>query len=197
MNWEIEKIYNRIKKPTKEQKKIIYISAIVLVCLLIFWIFVYGPQARSFAAIKRKLQQAESGIAQIMSIAGGRDLAEAVRGLKTNLVKVTGKLPATEQVVIYNLSETARKLKIEVKNIIPSGKRLLENKISGYDMEELPISMNLVSDYRLMGEYLDILRNNFPVLICVRQLDIKGKGEGRTDLDVALQISAYLSREKR
>lgn len=196
MSPKIEKIYNRIKKLTKEQKKIISLSAMVLVFLLIFWIFIYAPQARSFTAIKQELKQAEAQIAEIMSMTAGKELTQAFKDLKTDLVKISGKLPSGEEAVIYNLSESARKLGIEVKNIIPSGKRLLENRVSGYDIEELPISMNLSSDYRAMGEYLNMLRNRFPVLVKVRQLDIKGKGEGRTDLDVALQILAYLSREK-
>lgn len=185
-----------IKKLTKEQKKIIYISLVVLTFFFSFWIFVYGPQTRKFTSIKEELTQTEARTAEILSIAKGRDLAQAIRDLKINFIEVMGRFPGGEEMVIYNLSETAKKLKIEVKNIVPSTKQLLENKITGYDIEELPISLNLVSEFRSLGEYLNILRNNFPVLIRVRDLDIKGNGEGRALLEVALQISAYLSGQK-
>lgn len=197
MNPVIERIYKGIKNLSKAQRKIIYISAVVLISLLIFWIFVYGPQSRKFAKIKLKLTQAENQIAEILRLTAGKDLVVAVTELRTNLTKVTAELPAEDEDVIYNLSENAKKLKIEVRNMAPSGRRLLANKIPNYDIEELPISMNLVCEYRVLGEYLNILRNSFPVLIRVRQLDIKGKGEGRTDLDVTLQVSAYLAHEKK
>lgn len=196
MNWERVKLYHWIKNLSREQKKIIYISAVGLVFLFSFLVFVYGPQSRKFAAIKRELSQTENQIKEIMSIVGGRDLPQAVRDLKTRLTNTASKLPSKEDVVISNLSENAKKLNLEVKNIIPANKQLLGNRITGYIIEELPISLSLVGDYRALGEYLNILRNNSPILIRVRQLEIKGKGEGRSDLDIALQISAYLSREK-
>lgn len=197
MNLSIETIYKRARNLSKEQKKIIYISAVTLVFLLVLWIFVYRPQSRKFAGIKSELTQVESQIAEISRLSAGKDLAAAVVDLRMGLAKLSAKLPAEDQEVIYHLSENAKKLKIEVKNVTPAGRRLLENKVAGYDIEELPISMNLVAEFRVLGEYLNILRNNLGVLIRVRQLDIRGKGEGRADLDIALQLCAYLSRQKR
>lgn len=196
MNWDIGKIFNRIKKPTKEQKKIIYIGLIVLFSLLSFRFFVYGPQAKRFALMKKELTRTEAQIAEIKSIAEGKDLSQAVKELKIELMQVKSKLPPREEIVIQNLLESAKKLKIEVKNITPSSKRLLEARVGGYDIEELPISMSLVCEYRVLGEYLNILRNSFPILVRLRRLDIKGKGEGQINLDITLQISAYLSRKK-
>lgn len=196
MNWIKEKLYHWIKDLSREQKKIIYISAVGLVFLFSFWVFVYGPQSRKFAAIKKELNQAENQIKEIMNIAGGRDLPQAARDLKTDLIKISAKLPSKQEVVISNLSESAKRLNLEVKNIIPANKQPLADTISGYTIEEFPISLNLVGDYQALGEYLNILRNSSPVLIRVRQLEIKGKGEGRSDLDIALQIYAYMSKEK-
>lgn len=196
MNLKIVNILDRLKKLTNEQKKIIYISAIMALFLFFFWTFVYNPQSKKFSTIKRELTEAEQQIAQIMSIAAGRNLADAVGELNKNLMEVTSMLPAEETTVISSLSQAARRLKIEVKNIIPSGRQVLENKVSGYVIEELPISMSLICEYRVLGEYLNILRNKFPVLVRVKQLDIKGKGEGTPNLDISLQIVTYLAKPK-
>lgn len=192
----IDKIKSSIKKLTQEQKKIIYLGIIILFSLFFFWFFIYAPQGKKLALIKNSLRQADTQIAQIHSIIAGRDLAQAVIELKTSLNESTGKLPSDEEGIIDSLSKNARKLNIEIKNIVPSGKRSLADKIPGYAIAELPISLNLVCEFKALGEYLHILSHKLPVLIHLRQLDIKGKGEGRTDLDIALSVLAYLSKEK-
>jgi Tfp pilus assembly protein PilO len=196
MDWERVRLCHWAKNISGEQKKIIYISAVGSIFLFSFLVFVYGPQSKKFSAIKKELSQTENQIKEIMGIVGGRDLPEAVRELKTDFIKITAKLPPKENMIISGLSENAKRLNLEVRSISPSGGHLLANAIPGYDIEELPVSLNLVGDYRALGEYLHILRDNPPILIRVRQLEIKGKGEGRSDLDVALQICAYLSRKK-
>jgi Tfp pilus assembly protein PilO len=178
---------------TREQIKIIYISLIVLVFFILFWLFVYGPQSRRLALIKKELMRAEAQITEIKNLVGKEELAAAVTQLRIKLNTVTSQLPQGEEVVISNLSQDARNLNIEVKNIIPSDTRLLSNRIAGYKIEELPISMKLVCEYNILGRYLEKLRNNFPVLVRIRKIDIVGKGEGKPKLDITLEISAYLA----
>ena len=183
-----------MKKLTREQIKIIYISAVVVVFLLIFWLFVYGPQSRRLASIKRELANSEAQIAQITNLIGEKELIQAVKEYKIELNSLTSKLPSREEDVIYNLSEQARDLGIEVRNIIPSQKQLVDSGVEGYNIEELPISMNLSCEFQKIGEYLNILRDKFPVLVRVWQLNITTRGAGQVILDVSLQISAYLTR---
>lgn len=187
-----------IRKLTTEQKKIICIGMILLFFFLFFWIIVYAPEGKKFALTRNRLRQAEAQIARIHSIIKGKDLGRAVIGLKANLDKTTGKLPSQDQEAIYSLSKCAKRLNIEIKGVAPSSKRLLPDKISGYNIEELPVSLSLTCEFKALGEYLNTLtNNNSPVLIRIKQLDIKGKGEGRADLDVTLSILAYLSKEKK
>jgi len=183
-----------MKKLTKEQIKIIYISAVVLVFLIIFWIFVYRPQTRELTSIKQELIQAEAQIAEINRLIGDKELTQAAKELNMDFNKIASQLPSGEEDVIDVLSDKARSLSIEVKNITPSGRQVLEDKIAGYNIEELSVSMKIVCEYKVLGEYLNNLRNNLPVLVRVRQINIKGKGEGRPNLEVALEISAYLSK---
>lgn len=196
MNIKMENINKAMGNLTKEQKKIICVTAVILAFLFSFWFFIYAPKKKEFSSIKSSLLEAESQIKAIMDIVEGRDLALATRDLRKTLIEVSSKLPKGEDVAIYNLSEQARNLGIEVKNISPLARKPLEERISGYAIEEFPISINLVSEFKAFGEYLLILRNNFPVLVRVRAFDINGRGEGETSLDINLQLSAYLSSTK-
>lgn len=184
-----------MKKLAQEQKKFIYIASTVAFLLLIFWIFIYLPQSRRLSSIKERLNGVEAQIAQINRIIEGRDLREIMEGLNNQLKGIYGKLPPRFDDVVDDLSEDARKLNIEVKNINFLNKELLKDVIPGYEIEKLPVVMNLVCEYNALGDYLDVLRTKFPVVLRAKQLDIKGKGEGQPRLDVDLQILAYLARE--
>jgi hypothetical protein len=89
----------------------------------------------------------------------------------------------------------AKKTKANIRNITPGARQILESKIPGYELQEMPISLDLTCEDRSLGEFLDMLRNHSPVLVRVKQVNINGKGEGEGNLDVDLQISAYLSKK--
>jgi len=183
-----------MKRITKEQKKIIYISGIVILALILFWALVHAPQKRRLAAIKSDLQRAEAQIAEISTLMQGRELTEAVQELNLKFKESARLLTPEDEDVIAYLSEEARDLEIEVKDITPSGRQSLQKQVAGFDIEELAISMNLVCEFKELGEYLNTLRDNFPVLIEVRELKVQGEGEGRPALDISLKISAYLAK---
>lgn len=180
-------------KLSKEQKKIIYIFSVVGVFFFLFWLFVYIPQNSQLKGIKYKLGLAEAEIEEINRISYGKPLPEAVRDLNLRLQKAALKVPVRDEEVVKELSEAARKLKIVLKNISLSNSFSLASKVPGYKIEELPISIKLNCEYREIGQYLNDLRDNFPVLIKIKSLLIQGGGEGQNNLDVDLQISAFLS----
>lgn len=181
---------------TKEQQKIIYVSLVVFAFFACFWIFIYGPQSRRLAALKADLAQTEGQIAEISRLASGGDLVEAVKALKISLNDATSQIPGEDEVVIQNLLAVAKNLRIEVNNISPAGIKPVEGGVAGYNISELPISMRLSCDYRTLGEYLYMLRKDFPVLVKLRQLEIRGSGEGQINLEINLQLSAYLASQK-
>ena len=184
-----------IKKLTKEQKKIIYVSLICFVFLLIFWLMVYIPQSKRFALVKKDLASVEAQIAEIMKITKGEDLSQVMKDFKINFNRVSSKLPAQDETVISSLTEMAKKTKANIRNITPGARQILESKIPGYELQEMPISLDLTCEDRSLGEFLDMLRNHSQVLVRVEKVNINGKGEGEGNLDVDLQISAYLSKK--
>ena len=185
-----------LKKLTQEQTKIIYISAIALLTLFLFWILLYAPQARRFTSIKKEISDAESQIKDIEALIQGRELTEVAHELNIEFNKLSGMILSEEkdEEVIDNLSQDARKFNIEVRDIKPAPRVLLKYQVAGLNLVELPISMSLVSESRALGKYLRDLRYDFPVLLKFRRIEIRSDCEGCHRLNVDLNISAYLSK---
>ncbi|MFH1441892.1 MAG: type 4a pilus biogenesis protein PilO [Candidatus Omnitrophota bacterium] len=184
-----------MKKITKEQKKIIYISLILSAFTVFLWIFIITPQKNKLVSIRNRLSQAEAQITEIKQLTQGRDMAVVVTELNKKLVDALDKLPFRQEVVINYLSDNARNLGIEIKNINLSDKQSAVKTISGYAISEVPININLSGEYRAIGEYLNILRDDSVILIKIGKIDIKGRGEGYSYLDMSLEISAYFAKK--
>jgi len=96
--------------------------------------------------------------------------------------------------VINYLSEAARKLRISIKSISLDNNKAEQTQVPGFTIIKLPISLKLNCEYKALGEYLHILRDNSPFLIRVEHLDISGQGEGVASLDVNLKLLGYLTK---
>lgn len=194
MKIRIEKFSLALSRLVREQNRIVYIGLVIFFILFCLWFFVYLAEARRFNRVRSESALIESRIDEILSIARGKNLALAIQGLRVDLTNLRNKLATGDETVIYNLSEAAKKSRLEVRSINRGAKQLLENRIPGYVIEELLVSLNLSGQYKEIGEYLKTLRDDFPILLRVKQLEIKGKGEGQEDLEIGLQVGAYLCR---
>jgi len=179
---------------TKAQRKIIYASVIVIIAIFLFLVFIYLPRSREVAGIKDSLQSAERNIVEITGATEGRELIDIARELGINLNQLRSQLPSQDETVIKNLSEEARKRKIEIKRINFSKKGKSTYQTGSFNIEELAVSMDLAGEYRDLGMYLETLRYDSPILITVNKIAIKGEGEGRPNLNISLDITAYLSK---
>ena len=191
----IEKLNNILKTFTGEQKKIIIAAAIVVFSFLVVWGFIYVPQRNEFLRIKRTIAATEHEIDEIMQIASGKDLAYAIGELRGRLAAVKARLPVSEQVVVSYLSKLAERYHLEMKSVVYASRRTLENRIANTEIEELPVTMQVSGEYRSLGEFLSALENSSELLVSLKQLDVKGNGMGRVDLDISLQLSTYLVKE--
>lgn len=197
MKIRMEKFSVVLRRLAKEQNKIIYIGLVVFFILFCVWFFVYLAEARRFNRIKKESVLTENKINEILSIAKGKDLASAIQDLRADLTNLRSKLATGDETVIYNLSETAKKSKLDLNSINRGSKQLLENKIPGYIVEELSVLLSLSGEYREIGEYLKSLKDDFPLLVRVKKLEIKGRGEGQEELEATLEVNAYLCRPEQ
>ncbi len=181
---------------TKTQKKIIIFSLGGLFLFGFAWFFIYFPQSKRVKTIERKLSSTEADIAEIISITKNRDLGDAVRDFRIELSNLSKQLPRRDDVIIAALTKAARDLNVKINNISFSTRRLSEKQVPGLKIEEIPITMRLVCEFRSLGQFLTLLRSNFPILIKVEKLDIQGQ-EGKPNLsEITLEVVAYLSKEK-
>jgi hypothetical protein len=185
-----------MKDLTQEQKKIIYIAAIIAGSLLAFIIFVYLPQSKRLGAIRRQLNEAEANIADIGQITSGRDLNEAVKDLSAKLSTASKIFPSGEGEVISRFTDIAKKLKLQINTLDPQGEIKLAQSIAGYNLSELPVIINMSGEFRAIGEFLNYLRNDFSALARVKKLSLQGNGEGRPALTANLEISVILAKSK-
>lgn len=183
-----------MKRLTKEQQKIIYIAAGVSIFIIFVWRFIFVPQNKRLMQIKNELKSLEFQIVGINNIVGDRELSEVTRELSEKFNKSKKLISIKEEDIINSLSEEARRLKVSVRNITPVSQKESDYQVAGFRIKEVVISMDLSGDFQAIGKYLDVLRNDFPALVQINKLDIKGKGQGEPKLDSSLQISAYLAK---
>ena len=185
-----------MQKITKRQIKLFAACFITVAAFLCFWVFGYGPQGENLGAAKQELSFAEGQIAQIKNIMQGKEPSGAVRDLNGQLISLISYFPENQEDIISSLSNRSRKFNIEIKSINPHKKVILEEKVSGYEIQEVPISMSLQCGFKNLGEFLNDLRTNFPALVRVKSLNLRGRGEGQPTLDINLELLAYLSKTK-
>lgn len=180
---------------TKEQKKIYIILSFFLVFFLLIIVFIFIPNKKRLQKIDVQVKNKEQEINNIVNLTKGKELSKAVQDLTSELDRIDDNVPLKREEIINILSQTAKDLKIDVKNINFSEKKVLDISVPGYQIEELPISIQLFCEYKSLADYLGIIRNDLPILIKMVKLDVKGKGEGKYGLDVDMQILTYLSKE--
>jgi len=178
---------------SKAQKNIILLGIAVTVFLLCFWIFIYSPQKNKLSLIKVELANIEAQIEQINKMAGDKDLAEAVKNFNAQLGDASAKFSFSQEDVIASLSKEAKDLNIDIESIKPVGSVPVK-EVTAVNIEELSIAMQLSCGFKDVADYLKILRDNFPALVKINELDIKGSGEGKDMVGVNLQISVYLAK---
>lgn len=180
---------------TKAQKNIILLSILAVIFLLCFWIFVYLPQQKRLSSIHKEISYIDTQIAQINEMTGGSDLTEALSDFNARIRDMSAIFSSNDEEVIGSLSKEAKKLKIEIESIKPLEKQPVKDLDPSLNIEELPIAMQLSCEFKDLANYLKILREEFPVLIKMKRLEVKGGGEGKDLLSVNLDISAYLSKQ--
>ncbi len=184
-----------IKNLSVQQKKILRISGIVLFSLFLFIFLIFVPQRKKLADIKNKLARAEAKIAQISALTKNQDLGTAMKLLNQQFIDASARLPQQEESALSFLADNARKHKIEVKNISLGEGAFIKNKIPMGGLEIIPVNMSLQCDYRSLGEFLNVLDSDKSILVKVKKLEIRSKAAGDPQLDINLQLAAYLLRK--
>ncbi|MDD5128524.1 MAG: hypothetical protein PHO40_02595 [Candidatus Omnitrophica bacterium] len=184
---------------TKNQKKIISVSAAGVFIFLLAWVFFYLPGSKEANRLKDELaltQQQIQGIESLLSGSQNRD--EAIRILKSKQQYLSNKFPSQEEDSIKLIPEIARKMNIEVVSLQPGSRSefidengkpvVIDGKVASF----LPITMEVVCFYKDMVGYLLELKNVLPAFISVQNLNAKKDNQSTGKIRSTIGFNLYL-----
>jgi len=164
-------------------------------------VFIYAPTLRKVGLLKNELMVAQNQIEQIEAAVGGGpsiSITEGIKLLKDRHSKLDMKFPSREEEALRLVSEFARARGISIISMKSRPKTEfldVENKSVG--MEEkicriLPVSIELTSSYKDLGQYIEILNESLPAYVTIEKLKIRKESGTASDLRIILELNLYL-----
>lgn len=186
-------------KLDKTQKIIFLMALIVVVCITVFWLFIYNPAKAKMRRLKEEFNVIQSEIERIERVSGGeKNLDIAYEKFYKRFLSLEERIPTDERSTLSLLSTEADRMDIEVSVIKPgkAKKGDLSISIDGRSLSEMPISMDIKCDYVTLGEYLNVLREELPTLISVDKVSINRAGaRDASNLNIGLNVILYMLTE--
>ena len=188
-----------MKDISPSQKKMVGIAAVVMLLAVLTGVFIYAPTLRKVGLLKNELMVAQNQIEQIeAAVGGGPSIAEGIKLLKDRHSKLDMKFPSREEEALRLVSEFARARGISIISMKSRPKTEfldVENKSVG--MEEkicriLPVSIELTSSYKDLGQYIEILNESLPAYVTIEKLKIRKESGTASDLRIILELNLYL-----
>lgn len=93
-----------------------------------------------------------------------------------------------------------QKAGVEITSMTPGKKQKIKDIIQkpviidGYDIEEMDVSVDMHAPYRAVGEYIRLLKEEFPVF--ARVVSVSLSKESNASLKANLALSFYLVSKK-
>jgi Tfp pilus assembly protein PilO len=167
----------------------------ILLCIAVFWAFIYSPARTKVVRLKGELAAIQSEIDKIERVSGGeKNLDKAYEKLYKQFTDLEEKLVKEAGAVLSALSSEADRMNIEVLVIKPEKVKpsKLPVKVQGRSVIEMPISINLRCDYITFGEYINVLSEKLNAVVNVDRLNMSHSREEDGSLDIWLNIILYM-----
>ena len=187
---------------TDEQRKILIIAGIIALAFVIFITLIYLPQKKRFENLKKELRAMETEIREVkraVGVTGDESMVKSLDALLKRFKTLNEKFPLKDEAILRELANYAHRCGIEVKTIQPQKKRAIANidgtevSIAGYSIEELNISILALGTYKNFGEYVRLLKKDFPALIRINSLQFTGSAqEGKNIVNIGMSVTAYV-----
>ncbi len=182
-----------------QDKKIIIISGVIL-AFIIFLVFIYLPMRGDMGKIKASLSIAQGQIQEIERIIDKSiSLEENIGRLRKRAQELKNKFPDREEASLRVISDSARKLNIELISMTPQPKRecLFDNqaaiKVEDKICRFLFIAIEMKCSYKGLVDYLERLEKDSPVFVAIESLDIlNNKVDKDAKLNIRLGLNLYL-----
>ena len=189
---------------TQRQKRIFIFLAVIALALFLFVWFVYIPAKAYRDKLKNEYNSIQKQIVEMRrSIGEGKSLEQAISFFKDRLAYFDKRFPSREEVVLREMPALAGKCGVEISSIRPSKKAVIQAiegaslEVRDYTIQEMPISVDLKSSYKKLGEFLKALRNDFPAFVRVDKIQMSRAGDKDSNLlDVSLSLDTYFLSPK-
>jgi Tfp pilus assembly protein PilO len=187
---------------TKGQKNILLITAIAVVLIAGFRLFVYRPTKNTVRKLKTELAAVQYKINAIEAVVGqNKSLEEGVVLLQERLNELDKKFPDNERETLRMISKLAYKHGLNVTSIKPQSKSLFTDKnnspvtVEDKVYETMSISMVAHAPYVKLGKFLEAIRRDIAHLLSVKRLTLAKKAK-QYELNADIELVLYLLTEK-
>ncbi len=180
---------------SKSQQNIFLMAFAVILCLAVFWAFIYNPAKKKVKILKDELVVMQAEIDKIEKISSGeKGLDEAYKKLYNRYTDLEERLTREAGSVLSTLSSEADRMNIEVLMIKPEKAKpsKIPVKVKDKSIIEMSIAINLRCDYITFGEYLRVLPEKMGSLVKINKISMTSSIEKEGSVDIWLNITLYM-----
>lgn len=164
-----------------------------------FWFFLYLPSKNSLIKAKSELINVENQIREIEAVNGNdRTLDVTINLLRKKYQELNKRFPEKEEDGLRIISDSARRLNIEVLSLKPQPKIAFlgaDNKaitIEGKNCRRLLVLIEMDCGYKDLVKYIADLKGTLPVFVTIEKLRINKADPLGIKLNVLMEMDLYL-----
>ena len=190
----------KIKFDLQNKKNILIVSVIVFIIALLFQ-FVYFPRLRQVRSLNREYKSIARDIDELYSFIG-RDgsLEDNIIERRRGLAMLESAFPFEKGVsdIIKQLNEQARHFNVNVISLKPRNFEIYrdregkELKVSDYCCKCMPLTLNVESRYRALGEFLLNIETNKSPMISIEEVEIEKDKDKTSTIKADIELTAYI-----
>ena len=190
----------KIKFDLQNKKNILIVSVIVFIIALLFQ-FVYFPRLRQVRSLNREYKSIARDIDELYSFIG-RDgsLEDNIIERRRGLAMLESAFPFEKGVsdIIKQLNEQARHFNVNVISLKPRNFEIYrdregkELKVSDYFCKCMPLTLNVESRYRALGEFLLNIETNKSPMISIEEVEIEKDKDKTSTIKADIELTAYI-----
>ncbi|MEI8176640.1 MAG: type 4a pilus biogenesis protein PilO [Candidatus Omnitrophota bacterium] len=183
-----------------KEHKLTLISAGCAALVIGAWFLGYLPATARLETTKKELAALKKEITDIQyaGLKESRNIKELAEFLRKSYLDTQKQLPAKEEDMVRFVSDEANKLKVDILSMQPGARRIFSDEnnlpvaLEGKQIFELPLSVTVRGQYRLIGEYLKAISDADGILIRVRTVKIAKDDATTTLLRAQIELTVFL-----
>lgn len=184
----------------KGKEKIIIVGVFIVVISGLFQ-FLYLPKSRELRLVTSEYKGIKSEIDNLYNFIGTKgNLEENIIEMRKNLAVLESALPFEKEMsnIIKQLNDEARRFGINVISLKPENLEICrdqqgnELKVSDYFCKSMPLTLNVESRYKALGEFLMSIEKNKSPLISIEEINIKRDNDKAPDIKAEIGLVSYI-----